>query len=155
MTGLRKDTLVFLFLFLLAAAISVVSGCGGSADNPRDVVIQLFGAMERNERAALPHLLDMRAMMEQGEEDYALQRKMPRKFYSPEQIMDDLTDSGLTKTRWFTMQRIVGNTEMRGDSAWVEVSFVDKDKGVQYYNKFGLHRKKGNWKIYSFKTISR
>lgn len=153
---MKKEILAFSFFILLGAVAWFAPGCsGGGGDTPRDVVIQFFGAMERNERAALPHLLDLRTLMEPGDEDYALQRRVPRKFYSPEEIMNDLTDSGTTKTRWFSMQRVVGNTEIKGDTAFVEVSFVDKEKGIQYYNKFGLHRQKGNWKIYSFKTVSR
>ncbi len=148
--------IAFLLLGLLAIQIFVSLGCSGFKDDPpRKVVIQLFGAMERNERAALPHILDLRSLMDEHKEDYALQRNTPRKFHSPEAILDDLTDSGLTKIRWFSMQRVVGNAEIEGDTAFVEVSFVDKVNSIQYYNKFGLHRRKGHWKIYSFRTISR
>ena len=88
-------------------------------------------------------------------EDYALQRDEPRVFHNPEEILNDLTDDGLTKTRWFSMQRVIGNTQIKGDTAFVEVSFIDKARSKQYYNKFGLHKKDNSWKIYSFRTISR
>lgn len=153
---MKKGLISFLAFILLGGTLWIAIGCDSrGSDSPRDVVIQLFGAMERNERAAIPHLLDLRTLMEPGIDDYALQTKVPRKFFSPEEMLDDLTDSGLTKTRWFSMQRVIGSAEVVGDTAWVEVSFVNKDKGIQYYNKFGLHRSKGYWKIYSFKTISR
>jgi hypothetical protein len=149
-------SIVYLLLGLLAIQVFIFLGCSSSRDGtPREVVIQLFGAMERNERATLPRILDLRSLMSEQEEDYALQRNTARKFYNPEAILDDLTDSGLTKIRWFSMQRVVGNAEINGDTAFVEVSFIDKEKSIQYYNKFGLHRRKGHWKIYSFKTISR
>jgi len=153
MRGSKAITVITgLFLTVLALA----AGCGSGADgNPKEVVIQLFGAMDRNERAAIPRLLDMPALMEAQDEDYALQRSRPRKFYNPEEILNDLTDSGLTKTIWFSMQRIVGKTTHQGDTAFVEVSFVDKAKGVQYYNKFGLHRVNNRWKIYSFRAAAR
>ncbi len=152
MAGTRGIFYGWLFLGLI-----VFSGCANQStpEDPREVVIQLFGAMERNERAALPNLLDLGKLMQSGSEDYALQTNIPRRFFNPEEILNDLTDSGLTKTRWFSMQRILGSSEVRGDSAWVEVSFINKEQGIQYYNKFGLHRLKGRWKIYSFKTISR
>jgi hypothetical protein len=129
--------------------------CSDGQSNPKEVVIQLFGAMERNEKAAVAHLLDLPALMEIEGEDYALQRETPRKFYNPEDILNDLTDDGLTKSIWFSMQRVIGSTRIVGDTAFVEVSFIDKEKGIQYYNKFGLHKKEGTWKIYSFKTVSR
>jgi len=141
------------FIFIAVGFISACSSGGGNG--PKDVVISLFGAMERDEKAAVAHLLDLPALMEIEGEDYALQRKSPRKFYNPEDILDDLTGDGLTKSVWFSMQRVIGSTRIDGDSAFVEVSFIDKEKGIQYYNKFGLHKKEGIWKIYSFKTISR
>ena len=142
-----------LFIFIVVGLIPACSGGGGN--NPKDIVIRLFGAMERDEKAAVAHLLDIPALMEIEGEDYALQRKTPRKFYNPEDILNDLTGEGLTKSIWFSMQRVIGSTKIVGDTAFVEVSFIDKGKGIQYFNKFGLHKKDGIWKIYSFKTISR
>ena len=148
-------------LFLLfPVAVGLFSllflACSGSdAGDPKDVVIQLFGAMERNEKAAIVRLVDIPALMEISGEDYALQMENPRIFHSPEDILNDLTDDGLTKMRWFSMQRVIGRTEVLGDTAYVEVSFIDKDKSKQYYNKFGLHKKEAGWKIFSFRTISR
>jgi len=110
--------------------------------------------MERNEKAAILELVDIPTMMERSTEDYALQSDTPRVFHSPEEILDDLTDGGLTKTRWFSMQRIIGNTTIKGDTAYVEVSFIDKARSMQYYNKFGLYKAKTGWRIFSFRTIS-
>lgn len=123
-------------------------------DSPKDVVIKLFGAMARDDRAAIVYLLDLPALMRIADEDYALQRDKPRVFHNPEDILNDLTGDGTTKSRWFSMQRIVGRTEVCGDTAFVEVSFIDKRIEVQYYNRFGLHKADNRWKIYSFKTIS-
>lgn len=129
-------------------------GCSGRGDgSPRDTVTQLFGAMENNDRATVAHLLDLPALMNIKGQDYALQRPEPRVFYNPEDILDDLTEEGVTKTRWFSMQRVMGQSEIHGDTAFVEISFIDKQSNVQYYNKFGLHKVDGRWKIYSFKTI--
>ena|GEM_PF-345695 len=140
----------FLYIFI-ALAIACSGDIGGGS--PKDTVIQLFGAMERDDRAAVSHLLDLPALMSNTDEDYALQRKEPRVFHNPEDILDDLTGVGLTKTRWFSMQRVMGRTEIKGDTAFVEVSFIDKKTNVQYYNKFGLHKVNDRWVIYSFKTI--
>ena len=109
--------------------------------------------MERNDAAAVAHLIDLRCLMNINVEDYALQMPSPRVIHNPEDILKDMPDSGLTKTRWFSMQRVVGATEIIGDTAFVEVSFIDKSINLQYYNKFGLHKRDGIWRIYSFKTI--
>lgn len=139
---------------LLISVLILLPMCSDvSYDSPKEVVIRLFGAMDRDDRAAIVHVLDLSAMMGNKDNDYALQTKTPRTFYNPEDILNDLTGEGLTKTRWFSLQRVIGGTEIRGDSALVEVSFIDKEKSIQYYNKFGLYRKDGGWRIYSFRTI--
>ncbi len=113
----------------------------------------MFGAMEKDDKAALAHLLDLPELMKSLNEDYALQTDSPRTFTSPIDLLNDLTGEGLTKTRWFSYQRIIGDTEVSGESATVEVTFVDKKQSQGYRTKFGLHVVNGKWKIYSFKTF--
>ena len=134
---------------------AIVIGCGGTdMSDPRQVVIGMFGAMEKDDKAALTHLLDLAELMKNTQQDYALQTDQARVFTSPEQVLDDLTGDGKTKQRWFSLQRIVNTAEIDGDHATVEVSFVDKEASRGYLTKFGLHRKEGEWRIYSFKTVS-
>ena len=147
--GLLNHLSLVLFLALL-----VISGCTSSGpSDPRGTVIAMFGAMEKNDRAALAHLLDLGALMSNVNEDYALQTDSPRVITNPQQILDDLTDDGLTKRRWFAMQRIVNKAEVTGETATVQVTFVDKGSSTGYMTRFGLHVANGKWKIYSFKTF--
>jgi len=137
----------------LVIATMFLSACSGSAPtDPRETVIAFFGAMEKDDQAALAHLLDLAELMKNTESDYALQSDEPRVFNSPMDILEDLTGKGLTKTRWFSMQRIVNRAEISGSSATVEVSFVDKNSSTQYLTKFGLHILNDKWKIYTFKA---
>ncbi len=130
------------------------SGCGGSEqDDPRQVVISFFGAMEKNDKATLARVLDLPELMRNTREDYSVATDTPRVFTDPQQILNDLTDSGLTKQRWFSYQRIINNASVQGDAATVEVTFVNKEVGKAYLTKFGLHRVNGRWRIYSFKTF--
>lgn len=141
-------------LLLLTAAMSMWS-CGGGVDqgDPRKVVISMFGAMEKDDKATLARVLDLVELMKSGSEDYSLGGGQPRVWNNPEQILDDLTGEGLTKTRWFSLQRIVNEAELTGDVATVEVTFVDKDQSKGYRTKFGVHRVNDKWKIFSFKMI--
>ena len=145
---------VILFLIPNLLLLILLSCSGSESRNPKETVIRLFGAMERNEKAAILNLVDVPALMEISGEDYGLNSDNPRTFHNPEDILNDLTGDGLTKTRWFSMQRIIGRVEIVGDTAFVEVSFIDKGNDIQYYNKFGLHKKDNNWKIYNFRTLS-
>lgn len=144
-------------VFVLAIAVlipAIVPSCTDEArTEPKAAVIAMFGAMEKDDRATLAHILDLAELMKNINEDYALQTTSPRVFTSPEQILDDLTGEGKTKTRWFSLQRIVNKAEVIGETATVEVTFVDKDQSKGYRTKFGLHKKNDRWKIYSFKTV--
>jgi len=144
--------------YLLATAcflLLVLSvGCStDSSSDPREVVISMFGAMEKNDKAALAGILDLPELMKIYNSDYALQTDSIRLFTTPQQILEDLTDDGLTKTRWFSYQRIINKSFIDGESATVEVTFVDKENSIGYRTKFGLHKVNSKWKIYSFKTI--
>ncbi|MBD3403495.1 hypothetical protein GF420_11410 [candidate division GN15 bacterium] len=134
--------------------LGLIAACGGtpSPDTPKKTVIAMFGAMERNDQAALAHLLDLTALMKETNRDYALASDSARTFTSPQQILEDLTNDGLTKRRWFSMQRIVNEAQVTGDAATVDVTFHDKQSGIAYLTKFGVHKVNDKWKIYSFKT---
>lgn len=144
--------------YRLAAAVGAVLllgmtlGCSGSKpSDPKSAVIAMFGAMEKNDRATLAHLLDLAELMKNLNEDYALQTDEPRRFTNPEQILDDLTEEGKTKQRWFSMQRIINEVNVIDqDRATVEVTFVDKENSRGYRTKFGVHKVQNRWKIYSF-----
>ena len=151
---LMNRLLTILFSFLVLSLSTLLSCSDSKSSDPKETVIRLFGAMERNEKAAILQLVDVPAMMEKSTEDYALQSDNPRIFHDPEDILNDLTGDGLTKTRWFSMQRIIGQVEIKGDTAFVEVSFIDKARSKQYYNKFGLYKSPTGWRIYSFRTLS-
>jgi len=139
---------------LTACCLSLAMACSSSnVSDPKSVVMTMFGAMEKDDKATLAHLLDLAELMRNYREDYALQTDSPRVLTNPEQILDDLTGEGLTKRRWFSLQRIINKVEVTGETATVEVTFVDKQQSKGYCTKFGLHVVNGKWKIYSFKTI--
>ena len=65
-------------------------------------------------------------------------------------FLEDLTGDGLTKKRWFALQRIINEVELFGETATVEVTFVDKDSSMGFRTKFGVHIVNDKWKIYTF-----
>ena len=140
------------FLLITVLAVVIISGCSSvTSEDPKGVVKSFFGAMEKNDKAALAHILDLGELMKTVNDDYALQFDEPRSFYSPEEILDDLTGEGLTKKRWFSYQRIINKTEILGETAIVEVTFMDKENSKAYLTNFGLHKVNEKWKIYTFK----
>ncbi|MFH2048547.1 MAG: hypothetical protein ABIJ12_03785 [bacterium] len=144
----------FVITIFLLIAIMILSSCSSddSQADPKKTVISMFGAMEKDDKAKLAYLLDLPELMNNIKDDYALQTNEPRVFYSPEEILDDLTGEGQTKLKWFSLQRIINDANINGDEAAVEVTFVDKERSIGYLTKFGLHKKNDRWLIYSFKT---
>lgn len=142
-------------MLISVLAASLLAGCGADKpDGPKDAVITMFGAMEKNDKATLAHVLDLAELMKNLNEDYALQTDQPRHFTNPEQILEDLTDGGKTKERWFAYQRIINEVDMESsDLATVEVTFVDKEASKGYRTKFGVHVVNDSWKIYSFNAF--
>ena len=143
-------------LAILAAVLIFLTGCGSVGDttsNPRKVVLNMIRAMEKSDTKAIGHYLDFKALMTPGDTDYALQMDTVRVFTDIEKVVADLTEGGLTHTRWMAMQRIVGTSTQLGDSAEVEVSFISQETNKQFYNKWGLHRVNDRWKIYSFHLL--
>ena len=143
-------------LFVVAiTALAGVTGCESNNQvDPKQTVIALFSAMEKDDKAALTRILDLAELMQTINEDYALQTNNPRKFSNPQEILDDLTGEGQTKRTWFSLQRIINRTDIQGDVATVEVTFVDKEQSRGYMTRFGLHKKNGKWRIYSFKVMN-
>jgi len=150
----KRSSLVALFVASILIGLVTASCSSDVHSDPRKVVIALFGAMEKNDQAAVAHLLDLPKLMQNVEEDYAVQTDDPRVFTNPQAILEDLTNDGVTKTRWFKYQRIVNKAEIMADHATVEVTFVDQENSIGYITKFGLNRTNEKWRIYSFKTFN-
>ncbi|MEZ5360413.1 MAG: hypothetical protein R3F48_16490 [Candidatus Zixiibacteriota bacterium] len=145
--------LVVLAVLCIIGGLVACSTAVNTSDDPRQTVVQFFNAMSDNDTASLAHYIDFRTMMNSAGVDYALSTTdAPRVFNAPQDILHDLVDGGLTKQRWFSYQRIVGNATQNNDSALVEVSFINKDINKQYLTYFGLRRIQEQWKIYTFKA---
>lgn len=141
-------TLVGSFIALLFA----MSCSGPSVDDPdpRNVVLKFFQAMEDSDRTTIGRILDFPSLLGPREVDYALKSDTARVFYKPEAMIDDLMPGGMTYSRWQPLQKVVGSAEVGGDTAYVEVSFINSQTSTQYYNKAGLRKVNGRWKIFTF-----
>lgn len=141
---------------ILLTALAMVAGCGGdkyTEPDPQQAVVKFMRAVEQDKRAELAHYLDLPSFIGPRTVDITMSDTV-RQFDNPEQVLDDLSKGGLTYTRWMQMQRVVGKGEILGDTALVEMSFISKETGKQYYNKWGLRRYNGSWKIYSFRMMA-
>ena len=70
-----------------------------------------------------------------------------------ERLLGALTGEGVLKTRWLQDQIVLGKSWVRGDTALVEVSFIDRLTHMQYYNKMRLEFRGDRWVVTQFKTL--
>ena len=146
---MRLLTAAGLFFSLLGLV-----GCFSSGqDDPREVVLTMIRGMDRSDGPAIASCLDFASLLTPGATDYALRMDSVRAFPDSEALLKDLTAGGLTRERWLEMQRVVGSTTMSGDTALVEVSFISRLTNTQNYNKWGLRKINGQWKIFSFHML--
>lgn len=142
-----------LFIALVIPALVVIAaGCSAGPNtesDPQKAVVKMFRAIENNDRQKLAYYLDFPALLSKRDVDYALSDTV-RSFNNPEEILDDLLEGGFTNSRWTGLKKVINKSWQTGDSAVVEVSFMDTGKGKTYYTKFGLHRVNEAWKVYSF-----
>lgn len=68
-------------------------------------------------------------------------------------LLSALTGEGRLRKRWLENQIVLGGAQEIGDTAWVEVSFIDRLTRVQYYNKMRLDFRRDRWVINSFRTL--
>lgn len=146
---MRFLTGITLFLLLLGLA-----GCSSPDRNdPREVVLTMIRGMEHSDSIAIVSCLDFASLLKPSTTDYALRMDSVRVFPDSQAMLKDLMAGGLTRERWLQMQRIVGSTTTSGDTALVEVSFISRLTNTQNYNKWGLHKINGKWKIFSFHMV--
>lgn len=72
---------------------------------------------------------------------------------------DLFTPEGRIRRLWTSKSIVVGNAVYSGDSisvgdtAYVEVTFMDKKTGKYSYNRMGLRNSDGGWIIFAFKLL--
>lgn len=132
----------FFFLLLLS--------CGGVP--PDRSVYAFFDAMTQGDANRMAAVLDSTVFLgHSGAPE--LDSLIPGADFETRRsrVLQELT-GGNVKRLWLTKQVIVGRTEQRGDTASVEVSFVDPETNKQYFTRFELVRKGKTWQIFSFRA---
>ena len=60
---------------------------------------------------------------------------------------------GKIRQLWTSKQVVIGKAEVLRDTAYVEVTFMDKNKGLYMYNRMGLRKIDGGWVIFAFRLL--
>lgn len=138
-----------LLTFLLAG----VYGCASDhRPDPKQTVKDLFTAMRNSDSTYISQHVDfVRAAGTLGE-DLMTDSTLPAGDPSMG-LLAAMTGDGKLRTRWLENQIVLGAATVSSDTAWVEVSFIDRLTRVQYYNKMRLDFRSDRWVVNAFKTL--
>lgn len=115
--------------------------------------MSFFGAMRSSDTLGIEKTVDLEQILAERKNEFLeAGRTAEAESLTKEKLIGELT-VGDVNQRWLKNQIVVGKTEKQGDTATVEVSFIDVNTGTQYYNKMALYFKDGSWKIFAFKVL--
>lgn len=144
---------VRLRVVLLTLLLAGVYGCASdNRPDPKQTVKDLFTAMRNSDSTYITQHVDfVRAAGTLGED---LMTDSSAPVVDPSMgLLAAMTGDGKLRARWLENQIVLGGATVSGDTAWVEVSFIDRLTRVQYYNKMRLDFRTDHWVINAFKTL--
>jgi len=134
-----------------ALIILVLLACSGGP-GPKDAVFEFIDAVKTSDSLRVIQLLDIDAyvkslMVEMSPEDSARALTEHRAM-----TIQSLLGDGNVRRRWMSSLIVVNKEMVAGDSAEVEVSFVDQRAGHQLYTIMLLSKQPDKtWKITYFR----
>lgn len=149
---MRERTVTGLLLIILLT-VSALS-CSDDPE-PRQTVMHFLQSLRQDTTSYdyLSQLLDLDELVREGSiYDYNSSLSLEENKVA---LVSLLQEGGSVREKWLMNQIIVGSVATLGDTATVEVSFIDKESVPvkQYYNKMGVHRVDEQWKIFSFRLF--
>jgi len=141
----------------LAAALALVFmaffGCAGKPQ-PKDTVMDFFLALHGDDTAMVRTTVDLESAFAEVQDDLRENEdSLVTDIDWGERLVASLTGEGRLRERWLKTKVVINETEIFGDSATVEVSFLDQETGIYFYTKMGLVRRPERWVIVTFRTI--
>jgi hypothetical protein len=140
----RFICLCFLILFVITWS------CSNKPD-PREDVKKLIAAVDQSDTTALKESLDLNWIVSQRLKGNTEKDSLASFLKKRQELLDDLTGNGATRVSWNNSLMVIGKSEVIGDSATVEVTYIDKTNGIKDYTSMGLYFKEGKWKVYDLK----
>ncbi len=141
-------------LYMTASCLmALVVGCAsGGRPDPKETVRGLFAAMQKSDSTYIIQHIDFALAAGTLEETFAVDSTSGNNDPTVA-LLGALTGEGVLRKRWLENQIVLGGATISGDTAWVEVSFIDRLTRVQYYNKMRLDFRTDHWVINAFRTL--
>jgi hypothetical protein len=145
-----------LAVIVAALIASVVTGCSHDArPNPKETITLMFEAMRNSDSVSLALNIDLPvAAASIRNELPQVQDTSGGEIDWGAVVLSEMVGDGGLRKRWLDEHQIVlGRAEVTGDTALVEVSFLDRVTRVQYYNKMELVYRGDRWIVTRFRTL--
>lgn len=135
---------ITIFLFLL---IFVFSSYCSNIPSPRVVVMDFIEAVNKADTISIEKYMDLDRFTQEKIKDLPEAERQEIFPKVKEQLKDNFLGSGGTRLKWQNKMIVVNKEDIKGDSALVEVTFVDQKTGITEYTKAKLYKKDKNWLI--------
>ncbi len=142
----------FIQLFSLSLLLLLILlPCCANRPDPRTTVKKFIEAVDQSDTTLINELLDFRALLKESLEGFSEKSKEELLPELRQNVLKDFSGEGITRMTWKNSLLVVGKSEVAGDSATVEVTYINKTSGTKDYTKIGLHLIDGKWKIFKLK----
>ena len=139
---------------VVLAILTVLLSCSGTPE-PRQTVMDFLGSLREDTTSIgyLDQLLDFDELLDENS-IYTYDSTLSKSENKLE-FATLLLKGGKVRERWIRNQIVVGAVQVSGDTAIIEVSFIDREARPvkQYFNKMGAHRIDDKWKIFAFRLF--
>ncbi|NIP44597.1 MAG: hypothetical protein GWO41_04910 [candidate division Zixibacteria bacterium] len=142
------------FVFAAAILLLAITACEQEpAERARSAVLDFVKALRSEGSIELDNYLILSEVVRENAENVYAYNDSLSVSQNIEQFRKLFEPNGRVRRLWTEKQIIVGGSEVLGDTAYVEVSFIDREERRQFYNKMGLKRTDEGWKIFAFKLL--
>ena len=133
-----------------------LSACGqGGRPSPRSVALEVFAAMRTSDSTFLRKHVDLERIGLKMRDDLmipAIDTSAIEPIWA-DRLLASFTGEGTIRERWLSNQIVLGKHATIGDTALVELSFIDRVTHMQHYNKMRLVYQDSIWIITDFRTM--
>ncbi len=136
------------FIVLLGMSILLAFFACSKSPSPRVVVMDFIEAVNKADTASIEKYMDFNRFAEEKIKQLpegSMQKFTPQ---YKEQLVKSYLGDGLTRLDWQNKIIVVNDEKIMGDSALVEVTFLDQKTGLTDYTHAKLYKKDKKWVMY-------
>lgn len=136
------------FIILLGVPILLAFFACSKSPSPRVVVMDFIEAVNQDDTASIEKYMDFNRFAQEKIKE--LPEGSTQKFTPQykEQLVNSYLGNGLTRLDWQNRWIVVNDEKIMGDSATVEVTFMDQKTGLADYTHARLYKKNKKWIMY-------